>query len=221
LSSEGFNEGRLQRILEFQHRQIVGSIRKGKYKKGMELEAFVDGDFVFPFLNASKSAAAEPEVKTTEVPRDLTEITTLPDPPIQETSPSQSDASPFQISEPPPKARFLPLDYETSLTLTPACTDGIEIVVEGSKEFKAGNHVDLVLFVQTRQEKARLDGVQVLVKVIGTSFSPRLYAGKTDRNGNLRMTFSLPIFSAGSAALILQATTSFGVDEIKYLIKRR
>jgi hypothetical protein len=113
------------------------------------------------------------------------------------------------------------LEDETSPAPPQSCADGIEIVVEGSKEFKAGSQVDLILYVQTRQEKARLDGVQVLIKVIGTAFSPRLYAGKTDRNGNLRMNFSLPIFSAGSAALILQATTAFGVDEIKYLIKRR
>ena len=30
LNSGNFKEGLLQRILEFQHRQIVGSIRKGK-----------------------------------------------------------------------------------------------------------------------------------------------------------------------------------------------
>jgi hypothetical protein len=220
LSSKGFSEALLQRILEFQHRQIVGSIRKGKYKKGMELEAFVDGDFVFTFRNAAKSS--EPaEVLTVEKTCESAETTTLSDPSPEVRATPEGTIFPFQTSDPPTRARFLSLEDEASPSPAPTCVDGIEIVVEGSKEFKAGSQVDLILFVQTRQEKARLDGVQVLVKVIGTAFSPRLYAGKTDRNGNLRMNFSLPIFTAGSAALILQATTAFGVDEIKYLIKRR
>jgi len=63
--------------------------------------------------------------------------------------------------------------------------------------------------------------VQVVIKLIGTTFSPRLYAGKTDRLGCLRMNFSLPTFSGGSAALIIQVSTSIGNDEVKYLVRRR
>jgi len=61
----------------------------------------------------------------------------------------------------------------------------------------------------------------VVIKLIGTTFSPRLYAGKTDRFGCLRMNFSLPTFSGGSAALIIQVSTSIGNDEVKYLVRRR
>jgi hypothetical protein len=98
---------------------------------------------------------------------------------------------------------------------------GIEICVEGSKEFVGGSHVDLGLFVQSRGGRLRLENVQVIVKIIGTTFSPRLYAGKTDKSGALRMNFNLPAYSAGSAALIIQASTPLGNDEIKYLIKRK
>jgi hypothetical protein len=223
LNSDQFKEALLQRILEFQHRQIVGSIRKGKYRKGMQLEDFVDGDFVFAFEKPKVSAKTESQAVA--VPEDL------PARPLTQSLDSQlitkearddrtgpTSTNPDELRS---KARFLPIDVEVTPALTGIEANGIEIIVTGSKEFKAGNHVELDLFVQTRQDKARLENVQVLVKVIGTGFTPRLYAGKTDKNGNLRMTFSLPTFSAGSAALILQATTSVGGDEIKYLIKRR
>src|SRR5262249_5727661 len=98
---------------------------------------------------------------------------------------------------------------------------GIEICVESAKDFVAGEQVDLQLFVQTRRGRMRLENVQVVIKLIGTTFSPRLYAGKTDQFGCLRMSFSLPTFSGGSAALIVQASTSVGNDEVKYLVRRR
>ena len=99
--------------------------------------------------------------------------------------------------------------------------EGIEICVEGSKDYVAGEQVDLQLYVQSRQGRMRLENVQVVIKLIGTTFSPRLYAGKTDRFGCLRMNFSLPTFSGGSAALIIQVSTSIGNDEVKYLVRRR
>jgi hypothetical protein len=77
---------------------------------------------------------------------------------------------------------------------------GVEICVEGSKDYVAGEQVDLQLYVQSKQGRMRLENVQVVIKLIGTTFSPRLYAGKTDRFGCLRMNFSLPTFSGGSAA---------------------
>ena len=43
LDSGRFSEAQLQKILEFQHRQIVGAIKRGKYQKGMALEDFVEG----------------------------------------------------------------------------------------------------------------------------------------------------------------------------------
>jgi hypothetical protein len=224
LNSDNFKEGLLQRILESQHRQIVGSIRKGKYRKGMQLEDFVDGEFVFNFQTPRVSATTEPlpvVAPAEDVPeKPLAQC--LDSPVLAPDARSDRNAPiPFNPVEASSKASFLPTELDVTPAFTATEGSGIEIVVKGSKEFKAGNHVELDLFVQTRHDRSRLENVQVLVKVIGTTFTPRLYAGKTDKTGNLRMTFSLPTFSAGSAALILQATTSAGTDEIKYLIKRR
>jgi hypothetical protein len=125
-----------------------------------------------------------------------------------------------QIAEPEPAVSQGPLAVDIA-DVSGSGDEGIEICVEGSKDFVAGDQVDLQLYVQSRQGRMRLENVQVVIKLIGTTFSPRLYAGKTDRFGYLRMNFSLPTFSGGSAALIIQVSTSIGSDEVKYLVRKR
>src|SRR5262245_60543241 len=71
LDSGRFSEAMLQKILEFQHRQIVSAIKRGKYQKGMALEDFVDGDFVFRLTSVGESATGrktEPTVPPASVP---------------------------------------------------------------------------------------------------------------------------------------------------------
>ena len=238
LASDRFSEALLQKILEFQHRQIVGAIKRGKYHKGMLLEDYVEGDFVFHLTSvAEPTAPRKPEAAIPVVPApppappapvEIPETVVPPSAP-----PSRDEALPaaplpvnrlrpslstIQIAEPEPVVSQGPLGVDISEL---SGNEGIEICVEGSRDFVAGEQVDLQLYVQSKQGRFRLENVQVVIKLIGTTFSPRLYAGKTDRFGCLRMNFSLPTFSGGSAALIIQVSTSIGSDEVKYLVRRR
>ena len=236
LASELFSEALLQKILDFQHRQIVGAIKRGKYQKGIVLENYVDGDFVFRLTSIPESS---PPRKTEPAPSPEDELpqtalrqiqppeSTRPSiTPLTSVPPSQpsvetrirSTSTSLQVVEPEsaPSPEALAVDLSEI-----AGNEGIEICVESSKDFVAGEQVDLQLYVQTRQSRFRLENVQVVVKLIGTTFSPRLYAGKTDQFGRLRMNFSLPTFTGGSAALIVQVSTSIGNDEVKYLVRRR
>ncbi|MCI0628152.1 MAG: hypothetical protein L0387_41960 [Acidobacteria bacterium] len=241
LGSARFSEALLQKILEFQHRQIVTAIKRGRYKKGMALEAYVEGDFVFELLQSSEpSSQRKPE----PAPEPVKAPVHVPDPrptAINPAEPSLSRAaSPsFESSPVPSQPQLFRSRLSSPLLQVPEPTpsvspntlamdiselsgeQGVEICVEGAKDFVAGEEVDLQLYIQSRQGRLRLENVQVVIKIIGTTFSPRLYAGKTDRFGNLRMNFSLPTFSGGSAALIVQVSTSIGNDEVKYLVRRR
>lgn len=244
LASNQFSEALLQKILEFQHRQIVGAIKRGKYEKGMALEDYVEGDFVFPLTSATEPLPVpKPEPPgAPPVPAPPPALPQLEDPsPRQATSPPAFDSvllrvpsrsnvnladskpgrlslSSLEVAEPNRNTTqgFLAVDISEV-----SGDEGVEICVEGAKDFVAGEQVDLQLYVQSRQGRLRLENVQVVIKLIGTTFSPRLYAGKTDRFGCLRMNFSLPTFSGGSAALIIQVSTSIGSDEVKYLVRRR
>jgi hypothetical protein len=236
LASDRYSEALLQKILEFQHRQIVGAIKRGKYSKGMTLEDFVEGDFVFPLTSVAEPTAARKPEPAPPLPASPPSAVVLPEvvEPIRPAIPtlvpdaipdlpplpaqSRLNSNSLHVAEPKssPSPALLAVDISEV-----SGDQGIEICVEGSKDFVAGEQIDLQLYVQSRQDRMRLENVQVVIKLIGTTFSPRLYAGKTDRFGCLSMSFSLPTFSGGSAALIIQVSTSIGNDEVKYLVKRR
>lgn len=239
LNSGDFKELTLHKILESQHRQLVMAIRRGQFEKGIELENYVEGDFVFRF--SSSRAATLPKPKSpalSAAPPEIGHSTSVPlkpfagkgsPRPATKVEPEETPVSrvtqyskPSQRSESKEtgQAGTSGLSLE-SLDLSSDNQQGIEIHVEGSKAFVAGSHVDLNLSVQSRGLGTKLENVQVVIKVIGTAFSPRLYAGKTDRNGDLKISFNLPNYTVGSAALIIQALTSLGADEVKYLIRRK
>jgi hypothetical protein len=235
LESQAFSESRLQKILEFQHRQIVAAIKKGQFRKGMNLRAYVDDNFVFNLegpkaqnysesntlssdtkVGNKKDSSSRTRPETEEFSQ--TRRVAIPKPsPLHEIGQGSPRHQP-QLEPNPNRIEFA-IDANEVAELS--VEQGIEICVEGSKDFSGGSHVDLYLYVQSRQNRVRLENVQVIVKIIGTTFSPRLYAGKTDKNGCLRMNFNLPAYSVGSAALIIQASTGLGNDEIKYLIRRK
>jgi len=238
LVSEQFSEALLQRILEFQHRQIVGAIKRGKFQKGMVLEDFVEGSFVFSLASTPDPATArktDPQVliapplpakppKQIEVPEPVRSVPVplsfdkMPQAVPEVLQRNRSGQSSLQVVAPDASSSSGLVAVDISEV---SGDQGIEICVEGAKDFVAGEQVDLQLYVQSRQGRMRLENVQVVIKLIGTTFSPRLYAGKTDRFGSLRMSFSLPTFTGGSAALIVQVSTSIGNDEVKYLVRRR
>jgi hypothetical protein len=238
LSSGIYNQLTLQKILESQHRQLVSAIKRGQFHKGMQLEDYIEGKFLFRFNAHRVSSPARPKPVSSEEPKADNGIgaqaATGPletrDSPVLNTLEKTGEVSP-PIPEP-----LKPVHWpETAVksTVGPAGfgfdgsftgvdeQQGIEIKVEGAKVFVAGSHVDLNLSVESRRHGTKLENVQVVIKVIGTTFSPRLYAGKTDKLGNLRISFNLPNYTMGSAALIVQAHTTIGTDEVKYLIRKK
>jgi len=66
-----------------------------------------------------------------------------------------------------------------------------------------------------------LKGSRIVVKIISTIRKPlTIHDGKTDNGGSLAVEFVVPEFPDGNAALILQAFSDIGTDEIKLFIKK-
>jgi hypothetical protein len=238
LKSVEFAEPTLQKILESQHRQLVNAIRRGLLRKGMGLQDYVEGEFVFRFNSCRVSTAHTPKGLSTQASSLQDKRLAVPalEPVVGKGSPApKTKSKPVEAvikdSEPIRPTRGQESTGKSRGEIPPLALDaanfsfegqqGIEIHVEGSKVFVAGSHVDLSLSVQSCGLGTKLENVQVVIKVIGTAFSPRLYAGKTDKHGDLKISFNLPNYTMGSAALIIQAHTSLGADEVKYLIKKK
>src|ERR1044072_8334183 len=60
----------------------------------------------------------------------------------------------------------------------------------------------------------------VTIKVIGTAFKPQVYIGRAGRDGIASFSLSLPAFTAGTAAIVIEAQSNRGRGELKHLIRR-
>jgi len=60
----------------------------------------------------------------------------------------------------------------------------------------------------------------VTIKVIGTAFKPQVYIGRAGRDGVASFGLSLPSFTAGTAAIVIEAQSGHGRGELKHLIRR-
>ena len=90
----------------------------------------------------------------------------------------------------------------------------------GRSDFLAGDNI-LLQVQATRGTGQPIESASIVVKVIGTAFKPQIFPGRTDAEGVASFTITLPTFTAGSAAVVVQASSKYGDGEIKHLIRRR
>ena len=84
--------------------------------------------------------------------------------------------------------------------------------------FTAGKSVGLKVQI-LRGAKAEPDAI-VTVKVIGTAFKPQVFVGRAGADGVASFNLNLPSFTAGTAAIVIEAQSSHGRGELKHLIRR-
>ncbi|MBI4854309.1 MAG: hypothetical protein HY819_21120 [Acidobacteria bacterium] len=226
----GITEQQLQIMLEKQHRTILAVIKAGR------VQELVDK------LNKSKSM----EEEASEAPKMMPNFPTppIPVPQIPVISPQIPISQPVNRNIEPKvedvsdpwgsigvedglKGNTQPLFAEFDLDKiifdylqTDAQEEKLEINLKGTKEFYSGESVLLQIEVSRGGEKA-LPDIPVIVKVLGTAFKPQVYSGRTGPDGVAIMPVALPSFTAGSAAIVIQSSSSLGEAEVRHLIRRR
>jgi hypothetical protein len=94
----------------------------------------------------------------------------------------------------------------------------LEVKVLTPEVFTAGRSVGLR--VQVMQETRPDFDATVTVKIIGTAFKPQVFIGRVGRDGIASFSLSLPSFSTGTAAIVIEAQSGSGRGELKKLIRR-
>jgi hypothetical protein len=84
--------------------------------------------------------------------------------------------------------------------------------------FVAGKSIGLRVQVACNL-KPEPDAV-VTIKVIGTAFKPQVYIGRAGRDGVASFNLTLPAFTSGTAALVIEGQSGRGRGELKHLIRR-
>ncbi len=60
----------------------------------------------------------------------------------------------------------------------------------------------------------------VTIKIVGTAFKPQVYMGHAGHDGVAAFNLNLPPFTAGTAAIVIEAQSLHGRGELKHLIRR-
>jgi hypothetical protein len=94
--------------------------------------------------------------------------------------------------------------------------------LKGTRGFIEGSPSTLTVVAKNSTTDQPVKAARIIVKIISTVKKPiTVYEGKTDRNGLLIVEFVVPDFPDGYAALLVQAFSDIGSDEIKDLIHKR
>ena len=94
----------------------------------------------------------------------------------------------------------------------------LDLKVLTPEVFIAGRSIGLRVQV-TYDSKPHFDAT-VTVKIIGTAFKPQVFIGRVGKDGVASFNLSLPAFTAGTAAIVIEAQSSAGRGELKNLIRR-
>jgi hypothetical protein len=94
----------------------------------------------------------------------------------------------------------------------------LELKVLTPGAFVAGKNISLRVQV-ARGAEQEPDAV-VTVKIIGTAFKPQVFIGRAGHDGVASFNLALPAFTAGTAAIVIEAQSSRGRGELKHLIRR-
>ncbi len=210
----GMSEEQLQSMLEKQHRTILAVIKAGRIQELVEK------------LNKQRPPQEEASATPVQSP--------VPPPIPEAKTPDVSQPQPTLVSavrnsgsfegaaRPDTQPLFAEFDLDKIIfeyLQTDRTEEKVEIRLRGDAEFYAGDSV--VLQAEVRRNGQPLVGVPVVIKVIGTTFKPQVYTGRTGSDGVSVMPVSLPMFNAGSAAIVVQTSSEAGEAEVKHLIRRR
>jgi hypothetical protein len=97
----------------------------------------------------------------------------------------------------------------------------LKVEVVAGTEIVSGQPAVLRVYTRDASTVQPLPDTKVVIKVIGMTFRPAVYTGRTDKNGVYTLNIIVPEFSAGQAAILVQASSEFGTDELKLKISRR
>ena len=88
----------------------------------------------------------------------------------------------------------------------------------GEMRFKGGERKDVTFMVCRGTDRKVVSNVQIMVKILGSSFRPLIFHALTDDNGLAKVNLQLPNFSSGRAALLARAVNNGEEVELRRAI---
>jgi hypothetical protein len=235
--NKGATEEMIASLLKRQHQVIIAAIKAGRIQDLIRHSAKEPARKV-ESKRKTPPAASPPPKPPPAASSEKVSPGRLPA--SQQKSASRSESTKTEKravvkSEPPPaekppapasttasgnaKTGGLNLDQVISDYLKRSSEQGrLELKVLTPDVFVAGRSIGLRVQV-SHEAKLEPDAI-VTVKVIGTAFKPQVYIGRAGKDGIASFSIGLPPFSAGTAAIVIEANSNRGRGELKHLIRK-
>lgn len=210
LIEAGYDEKVLAERLQRQHKLICAAIRAGRIED----------------LKRQTERESGARSKTTEQPQEETTQPEAPEedfiilhgniadfmPPSSFMSPPESQTEEQPVEPPAPEVTSAPVvqeaehvDYSHVIdySQTETIESDLQISLLEEKKFIAGEYVKVLLRVARGWNGSRsVAGASVTLKVLGSTFRPLIFTGKTANDGTVVFYALLPYFTSGRAAIL-------------------
>lgn len=206
---QGASEEAIAGLLRRQHQVMIAAIKAGRVEELIRHSEKEQQPVEMP-PPTSQPAPGPPFVETKVEAREREPVAAAGDRPAGAGSPAREAAS-GRIG--------LNLDQVISDYLKRSAEQGrLDLRVVSPGVFTAGKSVNLKIEIQ-RNEAPEAEAI-VTVKIIGTAFKPQVHIARADRHGIATFNLTLPSFTAGTAAIVIEAQSNRGRGELKHLIRR-
>lgn len=218
---QGATDATIASLLKRQHQVIIAAIRAGriddlirhssKQYKPAEPEASSLPDAVaqYPRLDEVEAGLPGSTRMLASPPRAAT-------PQAKKPVPARAEAASNLRKG---KSEPLNLDDVIAEYLKRSSEQGrLDLNVVSPNVFTAGKAINLkvkILYGTKPEAEAT-----VTIKIVGTAFKPQVYMGHASHDGIASFNLNLPSFTAGTAAIVIEAQSIHGRGELKHLIRR-
>jgi len=238
LIAAGFDEAKLAERLQRQHKLICAAIHTGRIedlKRQTERDANVRAktselepesqapETIQPEI--TQAEASQPEAEPQEAAEEDMEIIqtgSLADfmPFISPPAAPKEPAAPSP-NEAPQSPQVDHVDYSRVVDYDGAIShvDDLRLSLLDEKRFIAGEFVKINVHVGSGAESPEsIADANVTLKVLGSSFRPLIFSGKTGVDGTATFYAMLPYFTSGRAAILINATARGYRAELRRVI---
>jgi len=222
--TEGATEETLASLLKRQHQVIIAAIKAGRIEDLIRHTREHDDNQWGKRRASGKLPRAEAGSSPNSTIDSSAISSSTPDRDAAQASASQPPShnsgklkSPIRRNSAIGDSGVLDLDQVISNYLNREQTS-LDLEVLSPTTFTAGENIHLKVGV-TRASKPEFEAI-VTVKIIGTAFKPQVFIGRLGRDGTASFRITLPSFTAGTAAIVIEARSEKGTGELKNLIRR-
>jgi hypothetical protein len=238
LIADGFDEDKLAERLQRQHRLICAAIHAGRIE---DLKQQTERDA------SSRARQPEPEQKVEPPQATPVESAPEEAAPVEAAPPEESDIfelgsladfMPPSVFQSPPAVKSEPVvpdraeinsgapqieqvDYSRVVDYDSVVEqlEELHISLVDEKKFVAGEFVKINVYVAGGANGLEIAAdATVTLKVLGSSFRPLIFSGKTGADGIATFYAMMPYFTSGRAAILINATSGGHRAELRRVI---